>query len=276
MICRRSAASGSHLAASWGTGDASFQANLVEFTVIRVGWVKNLVIRVPALKTSGIKFQTQVCQNKLFHTEFHSIMLEMSDTCQFDDEIIFWADWFSITTTHGKNGIWNFKCHLSARSTQRLTTRHSWCKSLMVQKWNQMELWTNCFFVDLKVFDDVSGAPYKDVRDSSGHLPMSGVIWLTNTEWWKWWQNRPLLNWRPSPSSESHKRLSTCTLWSREDVKNKFSLDTSRCYAWHDYLTSYQMEKLVILLVRNIQRLLEKDQISPSTLQEHEDDSWHI
>ena len=132
------------------------------------------------------------------------------------------------------------------------------------------------FFVDLKVFDDVSGAPDRDVRDSSGHLPMSGVIWLTNTEWWKWWQNRPLLNWRPSPSSESHKRLSTCTLWSREDVKNKFSLDTSRCYAWHDYLTSYQMEKLVILLVRNIQRLLEKDQISPSTLQEHEDDSWHI
>ena len=152
MICRRSAASGSHLAASWGTGDASFQANLVEFTVIRVGWVKNLVIRVPALKTSVIKFQTQVCQNKLFHTEFHSMMLEMSDTCQFDVEIIFWADWFSIATTHllRKVGIWNFKSHLSARSTRRLTTRHSWCKSLMVQKWNQMELWTNCFFCWLK------------------------------------------------------------------------------------------------------------------------------
>ena len=56
MICRRSAASGSHLAASWGTGDASFQANLVQF---RLGWIRNLVIRVPALKTSGIKFQTQ-------------------------------------------------------------------------------------------------------------------------------------------------------------------------------------------------------------------------
>ena len=39
------------------------------------------------------------------------------------------------------------------------------------------------FFVGLKVFDDVSGAPDKDVRDSSGHLPMSGVICLTNTEW---------------------------------------------------------------------------------------------
>ena len=40
------------------------------------------------------------------------------------------------------------------------------------------------FFVDLKVFDDVRGAPDKDVQDSNGHLPiMSGGIWLTNTEW---------------------------------------------------------------------------------------------
>ena len=39
------------------------------------------------------------------------------------------------------------------------------------------------FFVDLKVVDGVRGAPDKEVQDSNGHLPISGVIWLTNTEW---------------------------------------------------------------------------------------------
>ena len=39
------------------------------------------------------------------------------------------------------------------------------------------------FFVDLKVFDDVRGAPDKDVQDSNGHLPISGGVWLTNKEW---------------------------------------------------------------------------------------------
>ena len=65
---------------------------------------------------------------------------------------------------------------------------------------------------------------------------------------------KPLLNWRPSPSSESHKRLSTY-----------ISIVFLTVIVWLDItptmtiISSYQIEELIILLIRNVQCLLEQE-----------------